>query len=89
MGRKINNDTMSERQFILAVCLLIFGCGMLLAGFIVAPIGQIHSSILAVFGEICTIAGGILGINFAFRNKEDKIREELYMTDEKNEDTDR
>lgn len=44
---RMTNDKISERQFILAVCLIIFGCILLLSGFIVNPTGVIHGSVLA------------------------------------------
>ncbi len=72
------NDNSSERQFILACCLVIFGCALLLAGFIVSPTGVIHGSVLAAFGEICTMVGAILGINYASHKKIENIKEDLY-----------
>lgn len=54
----------STRQFWFAVALVVFGCGMLVAGFIVSPIGEIHSSVLAAFGEIMTFAGAVLGFDY-------------------------
>lgn len=54
----------STRQFWFAVSLVVFGCGMLVAGFIVSPIGEIHSSVLAAFGEIMTFAGAVLGFDY-------------------------
>lgn len=90
---RITNDKISERQFILAVCLIIFGCILLLAGFIVSPTGVIHGSVLAAFGEICTMVGAILGINYASHKKIEKIKEDLYdeitKGGESNENTDR
>lgn len=47
----------------------LFGCSLLLAGFIVSPTGVIHNSVLAAFGEICTMVGAILGINYASHKK--------------------
>ena len=59
---------------------------MLLAGFIVSPTGTIHSSVLAAFGEISTLVGAILGINYASRKKVDKIWEELHDHRRENND---
>lgn len=89
---KKTNDKINERQFFLAVCLIIFGCVLLLAGFIVSPTGVIHGSVLAAFGEICTMVGAILGINYASHKKIEKIKEDLYDQITKgdgNEDSDR
>lgn len=60
-------------MFILAVFLSLFGCGLLTAGFIVAPIGIIDSSVMISAGEVFTFAGSILGINATYRSRlEDK-----------------
>lgn len=54
----------SGRQFWFAVVLVVFGCALLVAGFIVSPTGEIHSSVLAAFGEIMTFAGAVLGFDY-------------------------
>ena len=53
----------------LAVGLCIFGCLLLVGGFIVNPLGIIHQSVLIGFGEVITFAGAILGINYAYQSK--------------------
>lgn len=53
----------------LAVGLCVFGCLLLTAGFVVAPLGLIHQSVLIAFGEIITFAGAVLGINYAYQSK--------------------
>lgn len=84
------NENITERQFILAVCLICFGCALLIAGFVVSPIGIIHGSVLAAFGEICTLVGAILGINYASHKKVEQIKEDLYnqINGKKDEDID-
>ncbi len=57
-------------QYILACVLIAFGCALLLAGFIVAPMGEIHSSVLVAFGEIMTFAGALIGIDYIYRTKD-------------------
>lgn len=54
-------------QLGLAVFLVIVGCGLLIAGFIVSPTGQIHQSVLVAFGEVMTFAGAILGVDYHYR----------------------
>lgn len=56
-------------MFILSVFLSVFGCGLLTAGFIVAPMGVIDSSVMISAGEIFTFAGSILGINATYRSR--------------------
>lgn len=53
----------------LAVGLVVFGCGLLIVGFIVNPLGIIHQSVLIAFGEIMTFSGTILGINYMYQSK--------------------
>ena len=43
---------------------------MLVAGFVVPPIGEIHHSLLIAFGEILTFSGSLIGIDYKYRYKE-------------------
>ncbi len=60
---------MKEKQFIVACIMIAFGCGLLAAGFVVAPMGEIHSSILVAFGEVMTFAGALIGIDYYYKWK--------------------
>ena len=64
----------------LAVGLCIFGCLMVLAGFIVNPLGVIHNSVLIVTGEIFSFAGCILGINMAYQSKLKSLENKLEIS---------
>lgn len=51
-----------------AALLLIFvGSALLVAGFFLPPLGQIHSSVLVAFGEILTFAGALFGIDYHYK----------------------
>lgn len=54
-------------QMCIAVGMSVVGCALLVAGFIVAPLGQISSSILVAFGESMTFVGALLGIDYHYR----------------------
>lgn len=73
----------------LAVGLCVFGCCLLIAGFIVNPMGVIHQSVLIGFGEVITFAGAILGINYAYQSKvkylEMKLEKEPEILNKKEE----
>ena len=56
-------------QLIAAILLVVVGCGLLIAGFIVAPLGVIDGSVLTAFGESCTFAGALFGIDYTYRFK--------------------
>lgn len=60
---KINHT----QQFILACVLLVFGMGMLIAGFVVPPLGVIDSSLLIAWGETLTFIGSVVGIDYSYR----------------------
>lgn len=61
----------------LAVGLCVFGCCLLVAGFIASPIGLIHQSVLVAFGEIMTFSGAVLGINAVYQTKVKHLEMEL------------
>jgi len=54
-------------QLLTSAILIIVGCGLLIAGFCVPPVGIIDSSILIAFGEILTFVGAIFGIDYTYR----------------------
>lgn len=64
-------------QFGIAIGLMVFGCVVLLIGLLTPPEGQIHQSVLVAFGEIATLAAGVLGIDAIYTNKLQKIVAEL------------
>jgi hypothetical protein len=58
-----------ETQLIVACLLVVLGAGLLIAGFIVEPVGIIDSSVLIAFGEILTFSGSLFGIDYHYRFK--------------------
>lgn len=56
-------------QLLSAILLIIIGCGLLIAGFVVPPPGEIHNSVLVAFGEILTFAGALFGIDYHYKYK--------------------
>ena len=65
----MNKNTRLTVQLIVAIIVVIVGCTLLLAGFIVPPLGIIDSSILVAYGEVSTFAGALLGIDYNYRYK--------------------
>ena len=61
---------MRKIQLTTAIALCVFGCTMLVAGFVVPPVGEIHHSILIAFGEILTFSGSLIGIDYKYRYRE-------------------
>lgn len=86
---KMNLITQSTKltiQVILATLLVLAGLTLLFMGFQTPPPGEIHDSILIAYGEVSTFAGSLLGVDYHYRYKEFKIREE--RKEEKHEETD-
>lgn len=73
-------------QFGIAIGLMLFGCVVLLIGLLTPPEGQIHQSVLIAFGEIATLAAGVLGIDAIYTNKLQKIVAELKKDNPKEQD---
>lgn len=69
MKRKKPSPNLVQLRAAIAVTAL--GCALLVAGFIVAPAGQIHNSVLVAFGECLTFAGSLMGIDYKYRSHND------------------
>ena len=59
-------------QILLSVVMVCFGVILIIAAFIVPPMGVIDPTVLTAFGEILTFAGSLIGIDYhyKFKNKE-------------------
>ncbi|WP_075558348.1 hypothetical protein [Parabacteroides timonensis] len=56
-------------QLTMAILLVLSGIVLLFSGFWVAPEGEIHNSVLVAFGEICTFAGALFGVDYSYKIK--------------------
>lgn len=65
----MNQNKKLNLQLIVAVILVVIGCGLLIAGFMVPPLGVIDSSVLVAFGETSTFVAAILGIDYKYKYK--------------------
>lgn len=72
----MKRQTKTNIQLILGATLTVFGMLMLIASFIVPPMGVIHSSILAAIGEVFTFAGCLLGVDYSYKLKMYKLTQE-------------
>lgn len=81
MPNKINikEDTKRAVEFWFALLLVVAGLILLFLGFYAVPIGEISASVLTAYGETATFAGSLLGIDYSYRYKRDK----LYLEDER------
>lgn len=65
----MSRNTKLTLQLFAAVLLIVVGCGLLIAGFIVDPLGIIDATVLTAFGETCTFGGALFGIDYTYRYK--------------------
>lgn len=75
----IKEDTKRAVEFWFALLLVVAGLVLLFLGFYAVPIGEISASVLTAYGETATFAGSLLGIDYTYRFKRDK----LYLEDER------
>lgn len=71
-GNTLNQQRVSHRlrlQLALAVTLATFGCLLIIASFIVPPLGIIDSSVLVATGEIFTFSGSLIGVDYHYKYK--------------------
>lgn len=69
-------------QLYSALLLMVVGCGLLIAGFIVDPIGVIDPSVLTAFGETCTFGGALFGVDYHYRFKHALINNNPSVSEE-------
>lgn len=65
----MNKKTRLNLQLLCAVGLVIIGCALLIFGFTVPPLGVIDNSVLVAFGETCTFAGALFGVDYNYKYK--------------------
>lgn len=56
-------------QLFTAIFLVLIGCILLIFGFCVPPLGVIDNSVLIAFGETCTFAGALFGVDYNYKYK--------------------
>lgn len=56
-------------QLLSAILMIVIGCSLLIAAFVVPPLGVIDSSVLIAFGEILTFVGALFGIDYHYKVK--------------------
>lgn len=65
----MNKKTGLNLQLLCAVGLVIIGGALLFFGFTVPPLGVIDNSVLVAFGETCTFAGALFGVDYNYKYK--------------------
>ena len=61
-----------KHQILLALLLVCFGVLLITAAFFVPPMGVSDPTVRTACGEILTVAGAVIGIDYKHRIKNDK-----------------
>lgn len=65
----MTEKTKMTLQLWLGFILAIFGMVLIIASFVVPPMGVIDASVLAATGEIFTFSGALIGIDYHYKEK--------------------
>lgn len=60
--------------YILAIISMTAGLTLLFMGLFIPPEGEIHNSVIASFGILCTFVASLLGISIHYANELDKFK---------------
>lgn len=74
---KWNNRSKEIVAHVAAGLLLLFGMIMVVCGFITPPSGEVHDSILWIFGQTLIFSGAVLGISLHVDNSIESIEAKL------------
>lgn len=74
---KWNNQSKEIVAHVAAGLLLLFGMIMVVCGFITPPSGEVHDSILWIFGQTLVFSGAVLGISLHVDNSIKSIETKL------------
>lgn len=70
---KWDKATKDKISYGVAVLAFLFGMCLTVAGFVVAPLGIIDSSVLWVLGQCLTYSGAVFGVGLYVNNKKEEI----------------
>lgn len=71
-----------------AIIAFVCGWGLTIAGFIVAPTGEVSNSVLAVLGEAMIYAASVFGVAMYFHTEQTKFKADLrrYLDEQRPEE---
>ena len=72
-------------QYGSAIAMLLLGAVLSVAGFITAPAGEIHESVLWLFAQCLIYAGSVFGISVYMTDRFSRIEKKLNLKDKNNE----
>ena len=60
-------------QLWLGIVLAVVGIALIWTGLFIAPLGEIHPTVLTAVGETFTFAGALIGVDYSYKFKRFKI----------------
>lgn len=78
MIRNNINNIKELIAYIFATVSLFIGFGLVIAGFIVDPTGEIHGSVQWVLGECLIFTASVLGISLHIKNELSSMKDHLH-----------
>lgn len=74
---KWDNKTKDKIAYGLAIVAALVGFGLVIAGFVVDPTGEIHHSVQWVLGETLVFSASVVGIAYHARNAINSIHDNI------------
>lgn len=64
-------------EYFTAIAMIIFGMGLCLVAFWTPPVGEVHTSILGVLGQILIFVGAIFHLNIKFKDQQGELESKM------------
>jgi len=84
MARKL--DKKETIQFIASLVLLVIGVVLVFLGFYAVPIGEIHYTVITVFGMFLTFVGAIWQIDVKYEFKTQELMRNMRKSEDSHQD---
>ena len=73
-------------QYLTAAAMLLVGVALVIAGFIVSPLGEIHDSVLYFTAQCFIYAGSVFGVSVYVSDKFKNLQNKLGLKDSEEEE---
>lgn len=81
----MKKETKENIQYGSAVAMLLLGMILSIAGFVTAPAGEIHESVLWLFAQCLIYAGSVFGISVYMSDRFNQIEKKMNLKNGGNE----
>lgn len=81
----MKKETKETIQYGSAIVMLLLGGALSIAGFVTAPAGQIHESVLWLFAQCLIYAGSVFGISVYMSDRFNRIEKKLKLKEDNHE----